>query len=194
MKNQNDTIEDFITQFTKNYTDTTISDDVVAFYNDAFMMLRHFRELENSDQETETFYSQFINHIISFQSLLNEYVAFDFSSIKSLEQLKTNKEFENLAPVYTVYSFLETEESIDQIFEEIKTAKEFQKELKEEINFLLDEYRFHLEHLKENMLYDFYRYEELENISHNNFDEQTEAFLIEKKKFIQKCTDKLAKK
>lgn len=194
MKNQNDTIEDFITQFTKNHTDTTISDDVVGFYNDAFMMLRHFRELENSDQETETFYSQFINHIISFQSLLNEYVAFDFSSIKSLEQLKTNKEFENLAPVYTVYSFLETEESIDQIFEEIKTAKEFQKELKEEINFLLDEYRFHLEHLKENMLYDFYRYEELESISHNHFDEQTEAFLIEKKKFIQKCTDKLAKK
>lgn len=194
MKNQNDTIEDFITQFTENYTDTTISDDVVAFYNDAFMMLRHFRELENYDQETETFYSQFINHIISFQSLLNEYIAFDFSSIKSLEQLKTNKEFENLAPVYTVYSFLETEESIDQIFEEIKTAKEFQKELKEEINFLLDEYRFHLEHLKENMLYDFYRYEELESISHNHFDEQTEAFLIEKKKFIQKCTDKLAKK
>src|SRR5690554_7026797 len=145
MKNQNDTIEDFITQFTENYTDTIISDDVVAFYNDAFMMLRHFRELENYDQETETFYSQFINHIISFQSLLNEYIAFDFSFIKSLEQLKTNKEFENLAPVYTVYSFLETEESIDQIFEEIKTAKEFQKELKEEINFLLDEYRFHLD-------------------------------------------------
>src|SRR5690606_41219371 len=64
----NDTIEDFITQFTENYTDTTISDDVVGFYNDAFMMLRHFRELENSDQETETFYSQFINHIISFRS------------------------------------------------------------------------------------------------------------------------------
>ncbi|HLW63095.1 MAG TPA: hypothetical protein VKY33_06795 [Flavobacterium sp.] len=194
MKNQNDTVKEFTTQFTENYTANAVTNDVVGFYNDAFMMLQHFKNLENFDPETEAVYSQFIHHIIHFQPALNEYVSFDFSTVKSLEQLKNNKEFENLTPVYTFYSFLEAEESIGQIFEEIKTVKEFHKELKEEINYLLDEYRFHLEHLKENMLYDFYRYDDLKDVSENDFEEQTEAFYLEKKKFLQKCHDKLAKK
>lgn len=194
MKNQNDTIKEFTEQFIENYTEKTITDDTIGFYNEAFLMLHHFKDVENFDRETETIYSQLIHHIMEHQPLLEKFVSFDFLSVDSLEKLKTNREFEQLLPVYTFYSFLETEETIDQIFEELKTAKEFQKELKEEINYLLDEYLFHLEHLKENMLYNFYRYDELKELTEDNFDVQTEPFLIEKRKFIQKCKDKSAKK
>lgn len=76
----------------------------------------------------------------------------------------------------------------------MKTVKDFHKELKEEINYLLDEYQFHLEHLKENMQYHFYTYEELEHLKVEEIDVAIEDLKEEKLKFIQKCTDKLAKK
>lgn len=194
MENNKVAINEFVEQFIENYTPEIIKDDVVGFYNDAFLLLQHFYSLDNFDTETEAFYVQFINHIIENEQLLKEYSNFDFGSIKTLASLQKNTDFKSLAPIYTPYSFTETEETIDQIFEELKTVKEFHKELKEEIAYLLDEYKFHLEHLKENMQYNFYTYEELEETNSFDLDEKIEELQQEKQKFIQKCNDKLAKK
>ena len=76
----------------------------------------------------------------------------------------------------------------------MKVVKEFKKELKEEISYLLDEYQFHIDHLKENIQYNFYTYEELDGIEPFNLDEKADELKTEKLKFIQKCNDKLAKK
>lgn len=194
MENNKVAINEFVEQFIENYTPEIIKDDVVGFYNDAFLLLQHFYSLDNFDTETEAFYVQFINHIIENEQLLKEYSNFDFGSIKTLASLQKNTDFKSLAPIYTPYSFTETEETIDQIFEELKTVKEFHKELKEEIAYLLDEYKFHLEHLKENMQYNFYTYEELEETNSFDLDEKIEELQQEKQKFIQKCNEKLAKK
>lgn len=194
MENNKVAINEFVEQFIENYTPEIIKDDVVGFYNDAFLLLQHFYSLDNFDTETEAFYVQFINQIIENEQLLKEYSNFDFGSIKTLASLRKNTDFKSLAPIYTPYSFTETEETIDQIFEELKTVKEFHKELKEEIAYLLDEYKFHLEHLKENMQYNFYTYEELEETNSFDLDEKIEELQQEKQKFIQKCNDKLSKK
>lgn len=194
MENNKVAINEFVEQFIENYTPEIIKDDVIGFYNDAFLLLQHFYSLDNFDTETEAFYVQFINHIIENEQLLKEYSNFDFGSIKTLASLQKNTDFKSLAPIYTPYSFTETEETIDQIFEELKTVKEFHKELKEEIAYLLDEYKFHLEHLKENMQYNFYTYEELEETNSFDLDEKIEELQQEKQKFIQKYNDKLAKK
>ena len=194
MENNNIPINDFVSQFTENYTREIIEDGVIGFYNDAFVLLQHFNILKEYDTETESFYAEFINHIIKNETLLKEYSSFDFGSIKTLNTLQKSSAFKSLAPIYTPYSFTETEEAIDQIFEELKVVKEFKKELKEEIAYLLDEYQFHLNHLKENMQYNFYTYEEFDGIEPFNLDEKMEELKTEKLKFIQKCNDKLAKK
>src|SRR5690606_22185183 len=189
MENNKVAINEFVEQFIENYTPEIIKDDVVGFYNDAFLLLQHFYSLDNFDTETEAFYVQFINHIIENEQLLKEYSNFDFGSIKTLASLQKNTDFKSLTPIYTPYSFTETEETIDQIVEELKVVKEFKKELKEEINYLLDEYRFHLDHLKENMQYNFYTYEELDGVEPFNLDEKIEELRTEKLKFVQKCND-----
>ncbi|SEH74201.1 hypothetical protein SAMN02927937_01175 [Paenimyroides aquimaris] len=194
MENNKVAIKEFVEQFIENYTPEIIKDDVVGFYNDAFLLLQHFYSLDNFDTETEAFYVQFINHIIENEQLLKEYSNFDFGSIKTLASLQKNTDFKSLTPIYTPYNFTETEETIDQIFEELKTVKEFHKELKEEIAYLLDEYKFHLEHLKENMQYNFYTYEELEETNPFDLDEKIEELQQEKQKFIQKYNDKLYNK
>lgn len=194
MENNSVPINDFVSQFIENYTTEIIEDDVIGFYNDAFVLLQHFYNLKNFDQETEAFYTEFINHILANEIILKEYSNFNFGSIKTLNTLQSNSDFKSLAPIYTPYNFIEIEEAIDQIFEELKVAKEFKKELKEEITYLLDEYQFHVEHLKENMQYNFYTYDELDGVEPSNLDERIEEFKKEKQKFIQKCNDKLAKK
>lgn len=194
MENNSVPIYDFVLQFKENYTTDVIEDDVISFYNDAFVLLQHFYNLKNFDTETESFYAEFINHIIKNEALLKEYSNFDFGSIKTLNTLQNSTDFKSLAPIYTSYSFTETEEVIDQIFEELKVVKEFKKELKEEIGYLLDEYQFHIDHLKENIQYNFYTYEELEGIENSDLDEKADELKTEKLKFIQKCNDKLAKK
>lgn len=187
-------INDFVLQFKENYTPDVIEDDVIGFYNDAFVLLQHFYNLKNFDVETESFYAEFINHIIKNEKILKEYSNFDFGSIKTLSTLQKSSDFKLLTPIYTPYSFTETEEAIDQIFEELKVVKEFKKELKEEIGYLLDEYQFHLDHLKENIQYNFYTYEELDNVEPFNLDEKAEELKTEKLKFVQSWNDKLAKK
>ena len=187
-------INDFVLQFKENYTPDVIEDDVIGFYNDAFVLLQHFYNLKNFDVETESFYAEFINHIIKNEKILKEYSNFDFGSIKTLSTLQKSSDFKLLTPIYTPYSFTETEEAIDQIFEELKVVKEFKKELKEEISYLLDEYQFHLDHLKENIQYNFYTYEELDNVEPFNLDEKADELKSEKLKFIQSWNDKLAKK
>lgn len=187
-------INDFVLQFKENYTPDVIEDDVIGFYNDAFVLLQHFYNLKNFDVETESFYAEFINHIIKNEKILKEYSNFDFGSIKTLSTLQKSSDFKLLTPIYTPYSFTETEEAIDQIFEELKVVKEFKKELKEEIGYLLDEYQFHLDHLKENIQYNFYTYEELDNVEPFNLDEKADELKSEKLKFVQSWNDKLAKK
>lgn len=187
-------INDFVLQFKENYTPDVIEDDVIGFYNDAFVLLQHFYNLKNFDVETESFYAEFINHIIKNEKILKEYSNFDFGSIKTLSTLQKSSDFKSLAPIYTPYSFTETEEAIDQIFEELKVVKEFKKELKEEIGYLLDEYQFHLDHLKENIQYNFYTYEELDHVEPFNLHEKAEELKTEKLKFVQSWNDKLAKK
>lgn len=194
MENNSVPINDFVLQFKENYTPDIIEDDVIGFYNDAFVLLQHFYNLKDVDLETESFYAEFINHIIKNENILKEYSNFDFGSIKTLSTLQNNLDFKSLTPIYTPYSFTETEEAIDQIFEELKVVKEFKKELKEEIGYLLDEYQFHIDHLKENIQYNFYTYEELDGIEPFNIDEKADELKTEKLKFIQKCNDKLAKK
>lgn len=194
MEQSIDEINEFVIQFTENYTKNVVEDDVVCFYNDLYIMLQHFNSLKNDSNELNESYEKFINHVLGFKNFLKEYSSFDFDSIKTLDLLQNNANFKELNPIYTPYSFTETEETIDQIFEEIKAVKEFHKELKEEINYLLDEYRFHLDHLKENMLYNFYSYEELDEAKDTDLDEKIEELKTEKNKFLQKCTDKLAKK
>lgn len=194
MENNSVPINDFVLQFKENYTPDVIEDDVIGFYNDAFVLLQHFYNLKNFDVETESFYAEFINHIIKNEKILKEYSNFDFGSIKTLSTLQKSSDFKLLTPIYTPYSFTETEEAIDQIFEELKVVKEFKKELKEEIGYLLDEYQFHLDHLKENIQYNFYTYEELDNVEPFNLDEKAEELKTEKLKFVQSWNDKLAKK
>ena len=194
MEQSIDEINEFVIQFTENYTKNVVEDDVVSFYNDLYIMLQHFNSLKNDSNKLNESYEKFMNHALGFKNFLKEYSSFDFDSIKTLDLLQNNANFKELNPIYTPYSFTETEETIDQIFEEIKAVKEFHKELKEEINYLLDEYRFHLDHLKENMLYNFYSYEELDEAKDTDLDEKIEELKTEKSKFLQKCNDKLAKK
>lgn len=194
MENNSAPINDFVLQFKENYTPDIIEDDVVGFYNDAYVLLQHFYNLKDIDVETESIYGEFINHIIKNEKILKEYSNFNFGLIKTLSNLQNSSDFKSLAPIYTPYSFTETEEAIDQIFEELKVVKEFKKELKEEIGYLLDEYQFHLDHLKENIQYNFYTYEELDGIEPFNLDEKAEELKSEKLKFVQSWNDKLAKK
>lgn len=194
MKQSTEEIKEFVAQFIENYTPEVIEEDTVSFYNDLFIMLQNFNSLPPIENDFEPIYNDFISHVLKHQTILKEFVTFDFDSIKNLYDLHKNSSFKELNPIYTLYSFIETEEVIDQIFEEIKTVKEFNKELKEEINYLLDEYRFHLDHLKENMMYNFYTYDEFNEVKEADLDEKMEALKIEKSKFIQKCNDKLAKK
>jgi len=194
MENNSVPINDFVLQFKENYTPDIIEDDVIGFYNDAFVLLQHFYNLKDFDVETESFYVEFINHIIANENILKEYSNFDFGSIKTLNTLQKSTDFKSLAPIYTPYSFTETEETIDQIFEELKVVKEFKKELKEEISYLLDEYQFHIDHLKENIQYNFYTYEELDGIEPFNLDEKADELKSEKLKFVQSWNDKLTKK
>ena len=194
MENNSVPINDFVLQFKENYTPDIIEDDVIGFYNDAFVLLQHFYNLKDVDVETESFYAEFINHIIKNENILKEYSNFDFGSIKTLSTLQNSSDFKSLTPIYTPYSFTETEEAIDQIFEELKVVKEFKKELKEEIGYLLDEYQFHIDHLKENIQYNFYTYEELDGVEPFNLDEKADELKSEKLKFVQSWNDKLAKK
>jgi len=186
-------IKEIVADFVDNYSNEAIEEDAVSFYNDAFVMLNQFRELNADEQDINSVFSAFINHIITNESKIKEYITFDFSTINTLNKLKTNTQFNDLAPIYTPYNFLEAEETITQIFEELKAVKEFQKELKEEISYLLEEYKFHLEHLNENVLYNFYTYDILSDITLEDND-KLEEIILEKRKFIQGCTDKLVKK
>lgn len=192
MKEDINEIKEFVLNFIENYTKEIIEDDVVGFYNDALAMLQHFNNLKENQPELDALYIEFINHIIQSEGVLKEYTAFNFGSLKTLTSLRESEDFKKLTPIFTPYSFNEAEETINQIFEEIKSVKEFHKELKEEITYLLDEYQFHLDHIEENMRYNFYIYNELENVP--DLSSFIEEFQIEKRKFIQKCNDKLIKK
>src|SRR5690606_1284937 len=151
-------IKEFVNQFKESYTREIIEDDVISFYNDALIMLNQFNQILIDTNEIKEYYADFIDLLIKNSDLINQYTSFDFNQINSLENLKQNTHFKNLTPIYTSYSFAETEEAILQILEELPIEKEFQKELKNEIKYLLEEYQFHLDHIKENMQYNFYMY------------------------------------
>lgn len=182
---------EIIHQFIEHYTTQHIQEDVISFYNDAYMIVQYF--LNNNQDKTawSEDYKHFISHILAHQALLKEYTTFDFSTIDTWEKLQNSSTIESLTPIFTPYSFGEVEVMLDHMFEEIKAVKEFQKEIKEEIRYLLEEYTFHVNHLEENMKYNFYTYDELENVDSKEINKYLETFREEKKKFIQRCNDRL---
>ena len=185
-------IEEFTNQFIENYTIDVIEEDVVTFYNDAFVMLQNFYNLKEDSALIQSNYANFIDHVIKHSDIIAEYTDFDFKTLSSVSRLHNATNFSALRPIYTNYSFSETEETVNQILEELKVVKEFQKELKDEINYLVEEYQFHLDHLRENMMYNFYVYNEI--VEEHLDDDFLEEFKVERMKFIQRITDKIGKK
>ena len=185
-------IEEFTNQFIENYTIDVIEEDVVTFFNDAFIMLQNFYNLKENSALIQSNYANFIDHVIKHSDIIAEYTDFDFKTLSSVSRLHNATNFSALRPIYTNYSFSETEETVNQILEELKVVKEFQKELKDEINYLVEEYQFHLDHLRENMMYNFYVYNEI--VEEHLDDDFLEEFKVERMKFIQRITYKIGKK
>lgn len=183
---------EYISEFISEYTADVIEEDTVGFYNDTFMLFQYF--IDNKSIDLKEDYESFISHVIKNQSYLKEYTSYDFTTVATYDLFQQSSSINELKPVYTPYSFSEVEEMISQIFEELKSVKEFQKELKEEIKFILEEYEYHVDHLEENMKYNFYSYEEFNDVIVEEFDSFLEEFTLEKKKFIQSCNDKLSSK
>ena len=181
-------MKSFIEQFIDQYPTNTIEEDVVNFYNDAYMLIQEFKSLEVNNKAAKEAFLEFINYVLKHQELLKAHQDFDFNKISTWETFHTNNELASLSPIYTPYSFIEIEETIDQIVDEMKLEKQFRKELKSEVEYLLEEYKFHVDHLEENISYHFIRYEDFEGIELT--PTFIESFRIEKRKFIQRTLDR----
>lgn len=161
----NELIE-IIENFHENYQAETVSDFPVNFSNDTLLLIKEFKNNASNENASELkkVYEDFMSEILKHAEILKEHQSFDFNEIKTFESLISNSEIENIEPTYTNYSFADVEEIIEQIFDEIKNIKESQKELKEELVYILEDYFFHIEYLEENVQYNYYIYEELENV------------------------------
>lgn len=161
----NELIE-IIENFHENYQAETVSDFPVNFSNDTLLLIKEFKNNASNKNASELkkVYEDFMSEILKHAEILKEHQSFDFNEIKTFESLISNSEIENIEPTYTNYSFADVEEIIEQIFDEIKNIKESQKELKEELVYILEDYFFHIEYLEENVQYNYYIYEELENV------------------------------
>ena len=116
-------IEEFTNQFIENYTIDVIEEDVVTFYNDAFVMLQNFYNLKEDSALIQSNYANFIDHVIKHSDIIAEYTDFDFKTLSSVSRLHNATNFSALRPIYTNYSFSETEETVNQILEELKVVK-----------------------------------------------------------------------
>lgn len=179
-------IIDIIENFHENYQAETIEDFPVNFSNDTLLLIKEFKNNATNENASDLkkVYEDFMLEILKFDSVLKEHQPFDFSTIKSFEALVANDEIENLEPIYTHYSFTEVEEIIEQMFDEIKNIKESQDELKEELVYILEDYLFHIEYLEDNMQYNYFIYDELQDIEDEEKLEKAIVTLREEKKII----------
>ncbi len=179
-------IIDIIENFHENYQAETIEDFPVNFSNDTLLLIKEFKNNATNENASDLkkVYEDFMLEILKFDSVLKEHQPFDFSTIKSFEALVANDEIENLEPVYTHYSFTEVEEIIEQMFDEIKNIKESQDELKEELVYILEDYLFHIEYLEDNMQYNYFIYDELQDIEDEEKLEKAIVTLREEKKIL----------
>lgn len=179
-------IIDIIENFHENYQAETIEDFPVNFSNDTLLLIKEFKNNATNENASDLkkVYEDFMSEILKFESVLKEHQPFDFNTIKSFEALVANDEIENLEPTYTHYSFTEVEEIIEQMFDEIKNIKESQKELKEELVYILEDYLFHIEYLEDNMQYNYFIYDELQDIDDEQKLAETIAILREEKKTL----------
>lgn len=179
-------IIDIIENFHENYQAETIEDFPVNFSNDTLLLIKEFKNNATNENASDLkkVYEDFMLEILKFDSVLKEHQPFNFSTIKSFEALVANDEIENLEPVYTHYSFTEVEEIIEQMFDEIKNIKESQDELKEELVYILEDYLFHIEYLEDNMQYNYFIYDELQDIEDEEKLEKAIVTLREEKKIL----------
>ena len=179
-------IIDIIENFHENYQAETIEDFPVNFSNDTLLLIKEFKNNATNENASDLkkVYEDFMLEILKFDSVLKEHQPFDFNTIKSFEALVANDEIENLEPVYTHYSFTEVEEIIEQMFDEIKNIKESQDELKEELVYILEDYLFHIEYLEDNMQYNYFIYDELQDIEDEEKLEKAIVTLREEKKIL----------
>ncbi|RRJ90992.1 hypothetical protein EG240_07260 [Paenimyroides tangerinum] len=179
-------IIDIIENFHENYQAETIEDFPVNFSNDTLLLIKEFKNNATNENASDLkkVYEDFMLEILKFDSVLKEHQSFAFSTIKSFEALVANDEIENLEPVYTHYSFTEVEEIIEQMFDEIKNIKESQDELKEELVYILEDYLFHIEYLEDNMQYNYFIYDELQDIEDEEKLEKAIVTLREEKKIL----------
>ena len=179
-------IIDIIENFHENYQAETIEDFPVNFSNDTLLLIKEFKNNATNENASDLkkVYENFMLEILKFDSVLKEHQPFDFSTIKSFEALVANDEIENLEPVYTHYSFTEVEEIIEQMFDEIKNIKESQDELKEELVYILEDYLYHIEYLEDNMQYNYFIYDELQDIEDEEKLEKAIVTLREEKKIL----------
>lgn len=179
-------IIDIIENFHENYQAETIEDFPVNFSNDTLLLIKEFKNNATNENASDLkkVYEDFMLEILKFDSVLKEHQPFDFNTIKSFEALVANDEIENLEPIYTHYSFTEVEEIIEQMFDEIKNIKESQDELKEELVYILEDYLFHIEYLEDNMQYNYFIYDELQDIEDEEKLEKAIVTLREEKKIL----------
>lgn len=190
-------IIDIIENFHENYQAETVEDFPVNFSNDTLLLIKEFKNNATNENASDLkkVYEDFMSEILKFESVLKEHQPFDFNSIKTFEALMANQKIENLEPTYTHYSFTEVEEIIEQMFEEIKNIKESQKELKEELVYILEDYLFHIEYLEDNMQYNYFIYDELQDIDNEEKLVENIATLREEKKSLhEKFEQKLKSK
>lgn len=186
-------IIEIIENFHENYQDEMIEDFPVNFCNDSLLLIKEFKTNASNENaaELKQVYENFIQKILEHEAVLKEHQNYDFNQIKTLEALIENTDVENLEPIYTHYSFAEVEEIIEQMFDEIKNFKESQKELREELTYILEDYLYHIEFIEENIKYNYYIYTELQEIENEEKLTETIALLQEEKKILH---DKLQQK
>src|SRR5690606_41537647 len=92
-------ITDFLSQFTEAYTPIVIDEDVVAFYNHAFLLIQHFYEVKDRSTEIEEIYKPLMEHIVAHQHFFKDYDTFDFNTISTLTHLDSNLDFKKLNPI-----------------------------------------------------------------------------------------------
>lgn len=190
-------IIDIIENFHENYQIEMVEDFPVNFCNDTLLLIKEFKNNASNENASDLkkVYEDFMQEVLKYENVLKENQAFDYQQIKTFEALIENTEIENVEPTYTHYSFTEVEEIVEQMFDEIKNIKESQKELKEELVYILEDYLFHIEYLEDNMQYNYYIYDELQDIDNEEKLAETIALLREEKKALhEKFEQKLKSK
>lgn len=188
---------DIIDNFNENYNEEIISEYPTNFSNDTLLIIREIKNIaaNNSNDIFKKTYENFLTKILKYNDVLKEHFEFDFNSIKSVDELATNEAILAVEPSFTHYDFVEVEGIIEQMLDEMKNIKDSQAELKEELEYILEDYLYHIEYIEENIQYNYYIYDGLEISDNEKALEATIAALKEAKlllhdKFQQKLNSK----